>query len=678
MAFGDSLRSTDGATVKLDVDVSELSRLEQAEAAWRDSVGQMSRESLRLSLAQERLNKSLVKTGAESAQTRRATIALKDAEEQSARAADRSAKEHEQLARAQRQAAASSTGLRGRVAGLTSGLASLRGGVGALGVGMIGAGSLSAAFIATSNAAADLEEEVSKSRVTFGESSREVEQFAMRTSRSLGIARVDALAYSSTLGGILNASGLVRSESAKLGTQFVQLGGDMASFNNASPVDTLEAIRAGLVGEYEPLRRYQVLLSEARVSQEALRISGKESKAELTEREKVLARVNLIMRGTVDQQGDAARTSGNYAGQMRRLNAQLRDLQTSGGELALPVLTDLVSLMVTGTGAANDFAGALRRLGRVEIPGTSSGLGSIAMEIATRTGPYGSFRNLHDLIGLLAGDDDEPAPSGRAPHGRGGSLRGPALAAQREAERRRRNRRTITDVLLDEARAEATAGTGDDVRFKRERRTFIQREINALERRKKRTKEQKEKLARLYGELGSVNGEIAAIIDRREAEQAARDEAAVRRREERRRRDAERLERIMDAAERTAQRRYDLLGKVPGTRAGMRKAALAGVKGTVDALNKQKAEQGMSAAEVRATVFEAMTSMRGTMNQFGGNLFASGSLQVAGAPNPELFSMVTELREQTSLLSGLASSTRHPGTRYVRNELAAAFDGPTF
>jgi hypothetical protein len=43
--------------------------------------------------------------------------------------------------------------------------------------------------------------------------------------------------------------------------KMVTLAADMASFNNADPAETLDALRAGLAGETEPLRRFGVSLS---------------------------------------------------------------------------------------------------------------------------------------------------------------------------------------------------------------------------------------------------------------------------------------------------------------------------------------------------------------------------------------------------------------------------------
>lgn len=90
----------DGASVRLNLETGEFNaRLEAAERNWAQSTGQMSREALKLELAQDRLRSSLAKYGAESKQAKAATISLKDAEEAAARAADRAGREHQHLSR---------------------------------------------------------------------------------------------------------------------------------------------------------------------------------------------------------------------------------------------------------------------------------------------------------------------------------------------------------------------------------------------------------------------------------------------------------------------------------------------------------------------------------------------------------------------------------------------------
>jgi len=131
MAFGDGLRGgaggEAGAVVKLVADTGEFNaKVEQAEREWRESVGQMSREALKLDLAQDRLKKSLAAYGAESQQAKRATIQLREAEEGAARAADRQARETRELDAAQDQAAASATRLGRSTRGIDDGYARAR------------------------------------------------------------------------------------------------------------------------------------------------------------------------------------------------------------------------------------------------------------------------------------------------------------------------------------------------------------------------------------------------------------------------------------------------------------------------------------------------------------------------------------------------------------------------
>ena len=52
--------------------------------------------------------------------------------------------------------------------------------------------------------------------------------------------------------------------------KLVELAADLASFNNTSPEDALLALRSGLSGETEPLKRYGIAINDARLKQEAL------------------------------------------------------------------------------------------------------------------------------------------------------------------------------------------------------------------------------------------------------------------------------------------------------------------------------------------------------------------------------------------------------------------------
>lgn len=203
----------------------------------------------------------------------------------------------------------------------------------------IGGAGFTFALRSASSAATNLAEQTSKSRVVFEQAAATVQSFAKD---ALGLAEDQALETASAFGALLTPLGVVGSEAASLSVRLTRLGVDLASFSNVPVADALNAIRSGLVGEVEPLRRFGILLSEARVQQEALRQTGKKNAAELTNQEKVLARVSLIFADSAQAAGDYQRTIGGLANQQRELQKNVRNLQIAIGRELNPVIADVV------------------------------------------------------------------------------------------------------------------------------------------------------------------------------------------------------------------------------------------------------------------------------------------------------------------------------------------------
>ena len=116
----------------------------------------------------------------------------------------------------------------------------------------------------------------------------------------------------------------------------VNLAGDMASFNNATPEETLDALRSGISGETEPLRRFGVLLSQARIE-----AGGDEHGARRRARNRSTTQAQRArdasadhLKDTKDAQGDFARTSDSLANQQRILAAQYENVTAAIGQTA--------------------------------------------------------------------------------------------------------------------------------------------------------------------------------------------------------------------------------------------------------------------------------------------------------------------------------------------------------
>lgn len=201
------------------------------------------------------------------------------------------------------------------------------------------------------NRASDLNEEISKSRAVFGSSAKSILSFSETSTKSLGISRVAAIQASATFGNLFTALKIGQPESAKMSTSLVKLAGDLASFNNVDPTEALDALRSGLVGETEPLKRFGVNLNEATLKTKAFELGLITSTKEaLDPATKAQASYALILEQTTTAQGDAARTIGGLAGQKRVLAAQVDDLKTKIGDKLLPATLQL-------TKAANENLG---------------------------------------------------------------------------------------------------------------------------------------------------------------------------------------------------------------------------------------------------------------------------------------------------------------------------------
>lgn len=209
------------------------------------------------------------------------------------------------------------------------------------------------------NAAADLNEAVSKTQQVFEGSSDSVLQFGEDAASSFGIANAEAIDAASNLGNMFINTGLAEQAAAKMSTTMVGLAGDMASFNNADPSEMLVNIRSGLAGEVEPLRRFGVNLSAAAVEAKAMEMGIADANGELTEAAKVQARYQLILEQTTKQQGDFGRTlETSLPNQLRKFKAELTNTAAELGQALLPAATEIVDVL-------GDFAGALKGLGPV-------------------------------------------------------------------------------------------------------------------------------------------------------------------------------------------------------------------------------------------------------------------------------------------------------------------------
>ena len=212
--------------------------------------------------------------------------------------------------------------------------------------------------------ASDVEEMQAKSSVVFGDFVGQVRGDLTEFGNAVGRSSFELEGMASSIQDTFVPMGFARGEAAKLSIDLTKLAVDVASFNNASDTDTMRAFQSALVGNHETVRRFGVVITEATLNQELLRMGITKNSKEVSNAEKVQARMNLILAGTTDAQGDAIRTADSFANRSKALGAEFDELIVSLGSQMLPALSDFVAGMTSAVKVTRDFLVAIGKIPR--------------------------------------------------------------------------------------------------------------------------------------------------------------------------------------------------------------------------------------------------------------------------------------------------------------------------
>lgn len=204
------------------------------------------------------------------------------------------------------------------------------------------------------NAASAVEEATSKFNVVFANSADAVraaiDEFADSANRSKFALRE----WVGTLGDTFKPLGFTEEAAGELAVTITQLGVDLASFNNMPMDDALRRLQSTLIGNHENALAFGVIINENTLKAELAANGWDKLTGAQLEQAKVQARINILMRGTSDAQGDAVRTADSYANTTAAMSAAVEELSVTFGQILLPTataaakaLTELASALQT-------------------------------------------------------------------------------------------------------------------------------------------------------------------------------------------------------------------------------------------------------------------------------------------------------------------------------------------
>lgn len=209
-----------------------------------------------------------------------------------------------------------------------------------------------------------------------------------------------------------NSLGLNPEAGKNMAMNLTGLVGDIASFYNISVEQANTAISAIYTGETESIKKLGIVLTEANLNAYAVSQGIQKTYNQMTQAEKVMLRYNYVMQASSKIQGDFARTSGNWANQVRVLKEQWSQLLSILGKGLIAVLNPIVktmnTLLASVISVANAFSKAFGGQGiQKTTSSVSSSVGEITSGIEDTAGGFDQANNsAKKLKNTLAGFDE--------------------------------------------------------------------------------------------------------------------------------------------------------------------------------------------------------------------------------------------------------------------------------
>jgi len=191
------------------------------------------------------------------------------------------------------------------------------------------------------------QETQSKFDVVFKHLAKEANAWADTTAKATKRSRTDIRGWMATLQDTFVPLGMTRQEAMSLSEQITQLGIDLGSFSNIDTADVMRDLTSAIVGNHETVRKFGIIIDEARLKSAAYAAGIANAGEELDAMQKVQARVKIIMASSTDAQGDAVRTADQWANSTRGLSAGWEDFKKRLGDFITqsPAAGRLISML---------------------------------------------------------------------------------------------------------------------------------------------------------------------------------------------------------------------------------------------------------------------------------------------------------------------------------------------
>ena len=211
----------------------------------------------------------------------------------------------------------------------------------AMGAASLAGAKLISFFKNAVTAASNLQEQTSKFRTVFKGNLDVANKSISDLTNNYAMSTREARQYLASVQDLLVPMGMNSDLAAQYSDQIVKLSADLGSFNNLPTSQVMMDIQSALVGNFETMKKYGVVLNETTLKQKAMTLGVWDGKGVLDAATKAQVAFKLVLEGTKAAQGDMTRTSASYANTMKRMQARTEDFMAEAGKPLMNMMAEM-------------------------------------------------------------------------------------------------------------------------------------------------------------------------------------------------------------------------------------------------------------------------------------------------------------------------------------------------
>lgn len=173
---------------------------------------------------------------------------------------------------------------------------------------------------------------------------------------NLGLDLTEVMNYNAAISQITNSAGMLGETSIATSKALSMLSADWSSLSNKDLSDVMNNFQSGLIGQSRALYQYGIDTTKAGLAQTALAHGISANVSEMIQQEKMQLRVLTMLEQSKVAYGDLARTINQPANQVRMLQAGLKNLSRTIGQIFLPVVQNLYPYLNAVVMVLQEFA----------------------------------------------------------------------------------------------------------------------------------------------------------------------------------------------------------------------------------------------------------------------------------------------------------------------------------